>query len=148
MAKRPQVTPYRLGDDRRPGEGVRIGVTRYPPRGVARADWSRRNFFDVWYPNLAPSAALIRWLRAQDTENPAVWRRFFRAYEREMRQPAARANIALLAAIARETPLAIGCYCEDESHCHRTSLLRLIGGRGGEGLPRVRLRRSRSRSRT
>lgn len=115
----------RLGTPRSPDEGVRIGTVRRPPRGVRKSDFARRDFFDVWLPELAPSAPLVAWALATPF-TPARWARYARAYRREMRQPAAQRLIVLLAMLSAHTDFAVGCYCADESHCHRSLLRELL----------------------
>jgi uncharacterized protein YeaO (DUF488 family) len=111
----------RLGSPRVPGEGLRIGTVRRPPRGVPRSKFASGNWYDVWLPVLAPSEATVKLGRA--AEGDAGWRRFARRYRSEMARPAARQTIALLAALSQGADFSVGCYCEDESRCHR-SLLR------------------------
>ena len=114
---------YQLGTPRRRGEGVRVGTVRHLPRGVRKEDYARLNYFDVWFPNVAPSPELVHWLR----ENPeARWGKFVDRYTREMKQPDSRHAIELLAELAKRTPISIGCFCSDESHCHRSILRDLI----------------------
>ena len=118
-----KLRTFRIGDPPRKQDGLRIAPTRLPPRGIRKAQWHR--YFDVWLPALAPSAALFaRAKRLVATD--AGWRQYARAYTREMSRTEPRQTIALLAAFARLTPIAIGCYCEDESRCHRSILRRLI----------------------
>ena len=119
-------TTFRIGEPRRRGEGLRLLVARRPPRGVKRADWTRVGRFDVWVPALAPSAALVRQAYAHGLEDPKRRARYFAAYEREMSRTEPRQTIALLAALARRTPISIGCYCEDETRCHRGRLRALV----------------------
>ena len=115
----------RLGSARVAKEGLRIGTVRRPPRGVRKADYAKRDYFDVWLPELAPSAPLVSWaLSAPFTEKR--WAAYGRRYLREMRQPAPQRLIGLLAAMSRRTEFSIGCYCEDESHCHRSVLKKLL----------------------
>src|SRR5512143_154895 len=121
----PRIATYRAGTPRRPGDGLRIGTVRFLPRGVPKRDWARRGYFDVWFPNLAPSRELIRWFKAQPW-SPVVQRRFFARYERELRAPEAAHALELLAAVAARTPITVGCYCEDERQCHRLVLARRI----------------------
>src|SRR5215831_12146455 len=113
------VTTYRIGTPRRKGAGLRIGTTRLLPRGVPKSEYVKRDLFDVWLPLVAPSRELLKSYNAAKKSEA----QFFRAYKREMKEPAARHTIELLAAIARQTPIAIGCYCEDESRCHRKVLI-------------------------
>jgi uncharacterized protein YeaO (DUF488 family) len=119
----------RLGSPRTAGEGVRLGTVRRPPRGVPKNEYSSRDYFDLWLPDLAPSADLLTWVGAEPLTADR-WRAFERRYLREMQAPAARRLIALLALFSRSTSLAIGCYCEDEARCHR-SLLRDLLARAG-----------------
>ena len=116
------IRVVRLGTARARDEGQRIGAVRRPPRGVARADYSRRDYFDVWLPELAPSAPVVSSAHA-GSWTPARWLRFVRLYHREMRVPRGRHLIATLAALSHQTNFSVGCYCADETRCHR-SLLR------------------------
>lgn len=125
------VRVVRLGSARARDEGLRIGTVRRPPRGVSKADFARRDFFDLWLPELAPSAPTVSWaLGAPWT--PARWRAFARRYRRELREPAARHLIATLAALSRQTNFSVGCYCLDETRCHRTLLRDLLEEAGAE----------------
>lgn len=121
----------RLGSARRRGEGLRIGTARRPPRGVRKADYARRNFYDVWLPELAPSQKLVGWALAEPWSE-ARWRRFARHYRREMRDPRAERLIDLLAALSRATNISVGCYCEREDRCHRSLLRELLRSRGAK----------------
>jgi uncharacterized protein YeaO (DUF488 family) len=119
----------RLGTPRLPGEGIRLGTVRRPPRGVRKADYSARDFYDAWLPELAPSAELLSWA----TTEPLVgkrWTAFERRYQSEMSSPAARHLIELLVAMSTGTNLSVGCYCEDESRCHRSLLRGLLADAG------------------
>jgi len=116
------VRTFQIGQPRKSGEGLRIATTRWPPRGVPRARWTSGGYFDIWFPLLAPSAKLLRTRQGGKLHNPAARRRFFAAYSRELKQPPAKHALALLAALAQHTPFAVGCYCEDESKCHRSVL--------------------------
>jgi uncharacterized protein YeaO (DUF488 family) len=118
----------RLGDPRRPGEGLRIGTVRRPPRGVPKREFASRNFYDVWLPEAAPSEALLKRGRAPGSD--AAWRSFARRYRAEMSRPEASRLLDLLAALSRQTSFAIGCYCADESRCHRSLLRELLAKRG------------------
>jgi len=123
------IRVVRLGTARQRGEGLRIGTARRPPRGVRKADYARRNYYDVWLPDLAPSPALVSWaLGAPWTD--ARWRTFARRYRREMQEPRARRLIELLAALSRSTNFSVGCYCENEQRCHRSLLRELLRERG------------------
>ena len=115
----------RLGTPRHAGEGLRIGTVRRPPRGVRKADYAARDFYDVWLPELAPTAPLVSWALSTPF-TPARWALYVRRYRREMRVPPAQRLIGLLAALSRRSDFAVGCYCEDESHCHRSLLRELL----------------------
>lgn len=121
-----ELRSFQIGTARQPGEGLRIGATRRPPRGVSRSRWVSGGYFDVWLPVLAPSAELLRRLRELDLDDARDRQRFFAAYEREMRRTEAKQCIELLAVLCRNTAIAVGCYCRDESRCHRSRLKRLI----------------------
>jgi len=122
------VRIVRLGSRRAVGEGTRIGTVRRPPRGVARKDFARLNWYDVWFPLLAPSAATLKAGLAAETDRQ--WASFARKYRMEMRQPAAAQALDMLAALSRHTNFSVGCYCEDESRCHRSLLRTLLAERG------------------
>jgi uncharacterized protein YeaO (DUF488 family) len=119
----------RLGSERHPDEGLRIGTVRRPPRGVLKEDYARRDFFDVWLPLLAPSEALLREMRGGGADERR-WRTFVRKFRREMKEPAAARTLDLLAALSHATELSVGCYCADEAHCHRSILRELLTRRG------------------
>jgi uncharacterized protein YeaO (DUF488 family) len=121
----------RLGSARQRGEGLRIGTARRPPRGVRKADYARRNFYDVWLPELAPSQKWVSWALGQPWTD-ARWRKYERNYRREMAEPRAERLIALLAALSHSTNLSVGCYCEDETRCHRSLLRELLRERGAK----------------
>lgn len=118
----------RLGSPRAPGEGVRLGTVRRPPRGVAKADFARRDYYDVWLPNLAPSAELVA--QALAAESDKEWAAFRRRYEAEMKQPDASHLLDALAALSHQAAFSVGCYCEDERRCHRSLLRGLLAARG------------------
>jgi len=122
------VAVVRLGSPRTTGEGLRIGTVRRPPRGVPKADYARRNFYDVWLPELAPSAELVR--RALAMRTAAEWRAFERRYRSEMREAPAARTLELLAALSHGANFSVGCYCEDESRCHRSVLKSLLAEHG------------------
>jgi uncharacterized protein YeaO (DUF488 family) len=122
------VRIVRLGTDRFPGEGLRIGTVRRPPRGVPKSEYSSRNFYDVWLPMLAPSAETVK--LAQKARTSSEWDRFMRRYRAEMATPESRAALDLLAALSRQTDFSVGCYCADESRCHRSVLRALLKERG------------------
>jgi uncharacterized protein YeaO (DUF488 family) len=117
-----------LGSPRTPGEGLRLGTVRRPPRGVPKAEHASRDFYDVWMPELAPSEALVA--LAHRAAGARGWNTFVRRYRAEMKRPPAARLLDLLAALSRDTALAVGCYCEDESHCHRSILKELLRERG------------------
>jgi uncharacterized protein YeaO (DUF488 family) len=115
----------RLGAPRARNEGLRLGTVRRPPRGVRKTDFARLDYFDVWTPELAPSVPLVKWaLSAPWTDRR--WSSFARRYRREMRAPAAQRLIELLAALSATTNVSVGCYCENESRCHRSLLRQLL----------------------
>ena len=116
-----------LGSPRTKGEGLRIGTVRRPPRGVPKAEFASRNFYDVWFPNLAPSEALLKvGLGAQDD---AGWRSFTKRYRAEMKRPEASRILDLLAALSHTSDFSVGCYCQDERRCHRSVLRELFAER-------------------
>ncbi len=119
----------RLGSERHPDEGLRIGTVRRPPRGVPKQDYARRDFFDVWLPLLAPSEALLHEVKATG-DDERRWRTFVRKFHAEMKQPDAARTLDLLAALSHATQLSVGCYCADEAHCHRSLLRELLTDRG------------------
>ncbi len=121
----------RLGSERAPGEGLRIGTVRRPPRGVPKSAFASCNWYDVWYPNLAPSVETMKiGQAAQQSDDAAAWKSFTRAYQREMAEPDASRSLDLLAALSHRTALAVGCYCEHEARCHRSLLRDLLAERG------------------
>ncbi len=121
----------RLGTPRRRGEGLRLGTARRPPRGVRKSDYARLNFYDVWLPELAPSLKLVGWALSQ-AWTQARWKKFARSYLREMSEPRAQRLIELLAALSKDTNLSVGCYCEDETRCHRSLLRELLAAKGAK----------------
>jgi uncharacterized protein YeaO (DUF488 family) len=120
----------RLGSPRLPGEGLRIGTVRRPPRGVPKAEFAARDFYDIWYPVLAPSAATLK--LGQAVATAAEWTVFTRRYRAEMAEPVAARTIALLAALSQRADFSLGCYCEDESRCHRSVLRALLADQGAK----------------
>ena len=120
----------RLGTPRTEGEGVRIGTVRRPPRGVPRAEFASQDWYDTWFPTLAPSLETMKVGQAAAT--PTQWTAFTRKYLAEMKQPEAQHALALLAALSKTSHFSVGCYCEDESHCHRSVLRRLLVDRGAD----------------
>ena len=119
------IRVVRLGTPRLTREGLRVGTVRRPPRGVRKEDFARLNYFDVWLPDLAPSAQLVSWALSEPW-TPKRWATYRRRYLQEMRDPAAQRLITLLAALSHGTNLSIGCYCQDEARCHRTLLRELL----------------------
>ena len=115
----------RLGTPRASKEGLRIGTVRRPPRDVRKADYARRNYFDVWLPELAPSAPLVSWALSEPF-TVKRWAVYARRYRREMVKPASRRLIAVLAALSSQTNFSVGCYCGNESRCHRSLLKELL----------------------
>src|SRR6188768_2099891 len=124
------IRVVRLGSKRAKGEGLRIGTVRRPPRGVPKSEFAARDFYDVWLPQLAPSAELVK--AALRAKNEREWNAFVKAYRREMREPDAARLLELLAAMSQSSPLSVGCYCEDEARCHRSVLRALLQERGAE----------------
>lgn len=124
------VRIVRLGSPRAKGEGVRIGTVRRPPRGVPRSEFASRDFYDVWFPNLAPSAETLKLAQAADT--PAKWSAFVRKYRSEISTPDNIHIIELLAVLSHITNFSVGCYCENEDHCHRSVLRELLLEHGAE----------------
>ena len=118
----------RLGTPRARGEGLRIGTVRRPPRGVPKSEHASGNWYDVWMPELAPSAPLVKQALAADT--PARWAAFVKRYRSEMAAPDKARLLDLLAALSRRTDFSVGCYCEDEARCHRSVLRELLRARG------------------
>jgi uncharacterized protein YeaO (DUF488 family) len=119
------IRVVRLGTPRVPGEGVRFGTVRRPPRGVRKEDFAKRDYFDVWLPELAPSAPVLAGALSQPF-TPSRWVSFVKSYRREMTKPAARHLLATLAALSTNTNFSVGCYCEDETRCHRSLLRELL----------------------
>jgi uncharacterized protein YeaO (DUF488 family) len=123
----------RLGSERAPGEGLRIGTVRRPPRGVPKGEFASQNWYDVWYPNLAPSAETMKMAQAaQQTGDASQWNAFVRAYKHEMAEPDASRSLDLLAALSHHGAFAVGCYCADETRCHRSLLRGLLAERGAD----------------
>ncbi len=118
------VRIVQLGTPRVPGEGTRIGTVRRPPRGVPKAQFSEQNWYDVWFPNLAPSAETVK--LGQETATAAQWSVFTRKYRAEMASPEARHDLELLAVLSHSTDFSVGCYCRNEQRCHRSILKQLL----------------------
>jgi uncharacterized protein YeaO (DUF488 family) len=124
------IRVVRLGTPRARNEGVRLGTVRRPPRGVKKRDFGRLDYFDVWAPELAPSDVLMKWVHAEPLSDRR-WAAFAKRYRREMSAPAAQRLIALLAALSETSNFSVGCYCEQESRCHRSLLRTLLAAAGG-----------------
>lgn len=118
------ITVVRLGTPRGPDEGLRLGTVRRPPRGVAKADFAKRDFYDVWLPALAPSQELVSF--ALQSKDAPQWKIFTRKYRAEMKEPESARLLDLLAALSHQTHFSVGCYCEDARHCHRSILRELL----------------------
>ena len=118
----------RLGSPRTPDEGLRLGTVRRPPRGVPKSEFASRDFYDVWLPILSPSPETLK--RGLTAENDREWKAFVKRFRAEMKKPEAEVTLNLLAALSKQANFAIGCYCEDESHCHRSVLRELLKERG------------------
>jgi uncharacterized protein YeaO (DUF488 family) len=124
------VRVIRLGTPRAADEGLRIGTVRRPPRGVPKSEFAKRDWYDIWFPNLAPSVETMK--QAQAATTPAQWTAFTRRYRAEMAAPDNAHAIELLAALSRQTHFSVGCYCENEAHCHRSVLRALLAERGAK----------------
>jgi uncharacterized protein YeaO (DUF488 family) len=124
------VRIVRLGTERARGEGLRIGTVRHPPRGVPKAEHASRNFYDVWFPNLAPSAEVVK--LAQQGTTDREWTAFTRKYRAEMAKPENARTLDLLAALSHQSDFSVGCYCAEESRCHRSVLRALLQERGAK----------------
>jgi len=124
------VRIVRLGSPRPPGEGLRLGTVRRPPRGVPKHEYASRDFYDVWLPTLAPSEPLLKDARAALADDDRAWKSFVRRYRAEMKSPDAKALLDVLAALSHQTDFAVGCYCADEARCHRSVLRELLAERG------------------
>ena len=125
------IRVVRLGTPRVKDEGPRLGTVRRPPRGVPKSEFGRRDFYDVWLPELAPTAPLVSW--ALSTEwTPARWRQYEKRYRAEMGKPGPQHLIAALAALSHVADFSVGCYCEDASHCHRSLLASLLAAAGAD----------------
>lgn len=124
------VRVVRLGTPRAKGEGLRIGTVRRPPRGVPKAEFASQDWYDVWFPNLSPSAETVKF--AQSAETSAQWAAFAKKYRAEMAAPDNARTLDLLAALSHTADFSVGCYCEDEAHCHRSVLRALLAERGAK----------------
>ena len=119
-----------LGTPRKPGEGLRLGTVRRPPRGVPKADFARLDYYDVWFPNLSPSEELVK--EALGASGERAWNAFARKFRGQMKAPDRSRELDVLAALSHQTHLSLGCYCRDESRCHRSLLRQLLVERGAE----------------
>jgi uncharacterized protein YeaO (DUF488 family) len=124
------IRVVRLGSPRTPGEGLRLGTVRRPPRGVPKTQHASRDFYDVWLPDLAPSEGLVK--EALHASDERTWQRFAKRYRAEMKRPEPSRLLALLAALSRQTNFSVGCYCADEARCHRSVLKALLREHGAE----------------
>ena len=123
----------RLGTPRAANEGLRLGTVRRPPRGVPKAEFAKRDFYDLWLPALSPSAELVKQaLQAAADGNERAWAAFVKRFRTEMKQPEASQLLDVLAALSHQTSFALGCYCDDEARCHRSVLRALLDERGAE----------------
>ena len=126
----------RLGTPRAPGEGTRIGTVRRPPRGVPKAEFASRDYYDVWYPLLSPTPELVKEaLQAQADASDKEWAAFVKHFRKELAQPEASRTLDLLAALSKHSALSLGCYCEDEARCHRSVLRAELASRGADISP-------------
>ncbi|MCG8564204.1 MAG: DUF488 family protein [Desulfobacterales bacterium] len=122
------IQVVRLGSERQSEEGIRIGTVRRPPRGVKKADYAAQNWYDTWLPNLSPSPETMK--MGQAAQSPGEWKRFKAAYKKEMARPENARILELLAALSHTANFSVGCYCEDETHCHRSVLGELLRAAG------------------
>ena len=127
-----------LGSERAPDEGLRIGTVRRPPRGVPKAEFASRNYYDCWYPELSPEVELMQQaleaikLRTagQEAQADKLWKQFEKQFRKQLAEPAADRTLGLLAALSHSSAFSLGCYCDDEAHCHRSILRSLLADRG------------------
>src|SRR5215813_12004868 len=122
------ISIVQLGAPRKPGEGLRLGTVRRPPRGVPKSDFARLDYYDVWFPNLSPSAELVK--EALAATDARAWAAFRRKFRKEMSAPDRSRELDMLAALSHQTNLSVGCYCENEDRCHRSILRELLEERG------------------
>jgi uncharacterized protein YeaO (DUF488 family) len=123
------IRVVRLGSKRHADEGTRLGTVRRPPRGVPKAEFAKRDYYDVWLPELSPSAETVSAAMAGEWTD-AKWKKFVAKYRREMRTPAAAHLLEALAALSHQTNFSVGCYCDDETRCHRSVLRELLAAKG------------------
>lgn len=127
-----------LGSERAPDEGLRIGTVRRPPRGVPKAEFASRNYYDCWYPELSPEVELMQQaleaikLRTagQTAQADKLWKQFEKQFRKQLAEPAADRTLGLLAALSHSSAFSLGCYCDDEAHCHRSILRSLLADKG------------------
>ena len=124
------IRVVRLGSERGGNEGIRIGTVRRPPRGVPKTEFASQNWYDVWFPNLAASVETVK--SRQAAKSSAQWNQFAKRYRSEVARPEARHDLELLAALSHSTNISVGCYCQDEAHCHRSILRQLLLECGAE----------------
>lgn len=124
------IRVVRLGTPRATGEALRVGTVRRPPRGVPKSEFSKRDFYDVWLPTVAPTQAVMDLAHAAISDKD--WAGFFKHYRAEMKAPDAQHAIALLAAMSHAVDFSVGCYCENEAHCHRHALRELLHDAGAD----------------
>jgi uncharacterized protein YeaO (DUF488 family) len=124
------ISIVKLGSPRKPKEGLRLGTVRRPPRGVPKSEYAKRNFYDVWLPNLAPSEKLLKEVKA--AHDNKSWSRFERKFRSEMNAPDTAKILDLLAALSHRTDFSVGCYCGDERRCHRSILRQLLVEHGAQ----------------
>jgi len=133
MTRKLHLTTFQIGTTATPEQGLRIGVTRHPPRGVPKDHWVVDGYFDVWLPTLAPEARLVSQILKLDPDKAKEREKLFDRYERELLSDATgRQTVELIAKIAERTAVSIGCFCKDESHCHRSRLFKIISAQAGK----------------
>ena len=124
------IRVVQLGSPRKKNEGLRVGTVRRPPRGVPKSEFARRDFYDVWLPNLSPSPELMK--EGKSAQDDRSWALFRKKYRVEMNRPEAIRVLELLSALSHQTQMSVGCYCEDETRCHRSILRELLKERGAD----------------
>ena len=127
------VRIVRLGTPRTQGEGLRLGTVRRPPRGVPKAEFASRDYYDVWYPLLSPSPEAMA--QGQQAQTDKEWEQFIKQFRKELAQPEASRTLDLLAALSHHSAMSLGCYCEDEARCHRSVLRAELASRGADISP-------------
>ena len=121
----------RLGSPRAAGEGLRLGTVRRLPRGVKKTEYAKRDYFDLWFPDIAPSAGLVSFATSKPLDE-ARWATFTKRYRAEMAKPGAQRILELLAGLSHDANFSVGCYCENEAHCHRSLLKKLLAEHGAK----------------